>query len=465
MKRVGKPVFFIIVVLIAVVGLLTTFGYSNTYGDITTTIIKGVQDIRWGIDIRGGVDVTFTPPEGYDATDEEMHSAESIINVRLVSQNITDSEVYTDYTNDRIIVRFPWRADEADFNPEEAITELGATAKLTFREGASQDSLGAPSGTTLETVILEGVDILSATAIQETDSYGTPSFMVRLELTPEGAVKFQEATARLIGSQISIWMDDTMISAPGVNDEITDGTAVITGNFSAEEAVDLATKINAGALPFELQTQNFNTISPTLGEGARDAMTIAGAIAFVIIAIIMIVRYKIPGVVAVIALAGQVILMIASITGFFALFPSFTLTLPGIAGIILSIGFGVDANIITAARIKEELALGKTLDGALRAGFNRAFTAIFDGNVTVIIVALILLGAFGPPDSMLGQLLSPIFFLFGPSTTGSIYSFGYTLLVGVILNLIMGVLASRLMLLSLSQFKSLRDPKLYGGGK
>uniref|UniRef100_S0DG73 Protein export membrane protein SecD/SecF C-terminal domain-containing protein n=1 Tax=termite gut metagenome TaxID=433724 RepID=S0DG73_9ZZZZ len=234
---------------------------------------------------------------------------------------------------------------------------------------------------------------------------------------------------------------------------------------SIEAAKELADKINAGALPFKLITENFSTISPTLGEGARDAMMIAGIIAFAIIAVLMIAMYRLPGVIAVFGLAGQVGLMIASITGFFPSFPSFTLTLPGIAGIILSVGFGVDANVITAERIKEELKTGKTVDGAITAGFNRAFTAIFDGNITVIIVAVILMGAFGTPGSFFSTLLYPVFFMFGPSTSGNIYSFGYTLLVGVILNFVMGVMASRFMLKSISRFGPFRKPWLYGGEK
>ncbi|MBP1577117.1 MAG: MMPL family transporter, partial [Oscillospiraceae bacterium] len=136
---------------------------------------------------------------------------------------------------------------------------------------------------------------------------------------------------------------------------------------------------------------------------------------------------------------------------------------PGIAGIILAIGFGVDANIITAERIKEELANGRTIDGAIDAGFNRAFSAILDSNVTVIIVALILMGSFGPPDGIFARVLKPLFFMFGVSASGTIYSFGYTLLVGVILNLLMGVLVSRLLLKSVSRFGALRNPALYGG--
>ncbi len=143
--------------------------------------------------------------------------------------------------------------------------------------------------------------------------------------------------------------------------------------------------------------------------------------------------------------------------------PSSTLTIPGIAGIILSIGMGVDANIITSERIKEEINAGKSLDTALRLGYDRAFTSIFDGNITVIIVAAVLMGAFGAPDGFFAKMLNIVFRYFGVSTNSTIYSFGFTLLAGVILNFVMGVLASRLMLFSLSKFKAFRNPKLYGG--
>lgn len=466
MKKVGKPVFFILVLLIAAMGYLTVYGVSSTYGDITTTTIKGIDDVRWGIDIRGGVDVTFSPPEGVTATREEMAAAESIIGIRLVSQNITDSEVYTDYDKNRIIVRFPWKADETDFDPEKAIAELGATANLTFRELAQTDSVtGLPTGDTAEKIVLTGADVESATAVYTETQTGAREHMVELKLKESGKEKFSEATGRLIGRPISIWMDETLISAPTVRNQITDGVATISGGFDAQGAMDLANKINGGALPFALITENYNTISPTLGLGAKDAMMMAGAIAFAVVAIIMIVMYRVPGFVAVIALLGQLIMMIASITGFFAVFPSFTLTLPGIAGIILAIGFGVDANIITAERIKEELANGRSVDAAVDSGFKRAFSAILDSNVTVIIVSVILMGSFGPPESLFARILSPLFFMFGPSATGTIYSFGYTLLVGVILNLLMGVLVSKLLLKSVSRYSFLRSPVLYGGKK
>ena len=453
MRKVGKPVVFVVVAIIIVFTTLAFFGISTSYGDITTTYIKGVDDIRWGIDIRGGVDVTFTPPEGYDATPEEMAAAESIIKVRLVSQNITDYETYVDEAKDRIIVRFPWKEGETDFNPEQAVKELGETALLTFRENQSGP------------VVIEGKHVKSASAEPSPDGRGS---QVKLELTDEGAELFSDATGRLIGQQISIWMDDTMISAPRVDSQIPGGIAYITGGaqgFDVKEAKALADRINGGALPFKLETENFSTISPTLGFGARDAMVTAVVIAFVLVAIFIIIMYRMCGVVASIALVGQVAGMIACLTGFFAPFPSFTLTLPGIAGIILSIGMGVDANVITSERIKEELRNGKTLDGAIDSGFQRTFSAIFDGNITMVIVAIILMGAFGPPQSIFNSLLSPIFRWFGPSATGAIYSFGFTLIVGVIFNFIMGVTASRLMLKSVSKFKPFKKPWLYGGAK
>ncbi len=467
MRRIKKPVFFIVVVLIAVFAFLTINGVSTYYGDIKTSHIKGVSDIRWGIDISGGVDVTFAPPEGVTATEEQMDAAKAAIEVRLVNLGITDYELYVDYSNYDIIVRFPWQAGEEDFDPEAAVRELGETAELTFREGYETDEYGAWTGVTADNIIVSGDHVVAANVgLLEED--GQQSFCVNLEFDEEGAKSFGEATTRLASTNgiISIWMDETIISYPTVQTAITNGQAQITGGgstgFSYEEAKSLADKISAGALPYKMVTSNFSTISPTLGAGARNAMLIAGVIAFVLICIYMIVVYRLAGVVASIALFGQVIGTIACITGFFGNIPSFTLTLPGIAGIILAVGMGVDANVVTFERVKEELKAGKGLYSALEQGYSRAWAAIFDGNITVVFVAVILMGAFGPPDSLFAKLMGWLYFLFPTTIEGTIYSFGYTLLVGVILNFVFGVGATRLMLASLAKFKAFRDPKLYG---
>lgn len=467
MKHVKKPVFFVVSIFIVVFTLLAFVGIHSQFGDIKTTYIKGAGDIRWGIDIRGGVDVTFAPAEGIDADNDQVDAVQQVIEQRLIALGVTDYEVYPDYKKDQVIVRFPWKTDEANFDPETAVKELGETALLTFREGNSVDELGLPTGVTAENIILQGRDVLRASPMVDSDN----QYIVSLELSTggedSGASKFAAATEKLYNQSprgvISIWMDDTMISYPQVNAVISDGKATISGGFTADEVKALADKINGGALPFKLETRSFRTISPTLGMGARDAMALAGLISLILVVIFMVSYYRIPGTVASIALIGQVTFSIAAITGFFGFMNSFTLTIPGIAGIILSIGMGVDANIITAERIREELDAGKTIDGALRAGYTRAFSAILDGNVTVIIVAAILMGAFGPPESWFSKLLSPFFFAFSVTTAGTVYSFGYTLLLGVIANFVMGVTASRLMLMSLSRFKKLRNPKLYGG--
>lgn len=466
LKRVAKPVFFIVLAVILAFTGIVFFGVHTQYGDFTTTVIRGVSDIRWGIDIRGGVDVTFTSPADYDATDEEVDAAKSIVETRLVANNITDYEVYVDYNNDKIIVRFPWQAEDDSFDPEAAVKELGATALLTFREG-SERSLS--DGQTYEDLplIISGSDVEKASAVYQLKS-GTSKeyeYMVSLKLKDSGKEKFAEATKKLASSKgyISTYMDDKCISTATVKEEISGGEATISGNFTADEAKELADQINGGALPFKLETSSFSTISPTLGTGARDAMAIAGVIAFGLIMIFMISLYRLPGVVAVIGLIGQVAGTFCAITGFFPFSNSFTLTIPGIAGIILAVGMGVDANVITGERIKEEINSGKTIDTAIATGYKRAFSAVFDGNITMIIVAIILMGAFGTPDSLASTILKPVFFMFGASTEGTIYSFGYTLMVGVILNFLFGILATRLMTMSLSRFKIFRNPALYGG--
>ena len=466
MKRVKKPVFFVVAVLILALVYTSLFGVYGQRGDLKDTYIKGAGDIRWGIDIRGGVEATFSPADGIEATGEQLDSAKAIVETRMVSNNITDYEIYTDASNNRIIVRFPWKSDEADFDPEAAINELAATALLTFREGDSYETTEyaddgtivykTPTGTTADTVILEGSDVVKAEPrVQQDEETGDYNYVVSLEFSDSGKEKFAEATQRLLNQTISIWMDDVRISAATVQSAITDGKAVITGSFTSEEATALASKIQAGALPFALETSNFNTIHPTLGYSALDAMMLAGIIAFAVIAVLMLVIFRLPGFVAVISLAGQMGLCFAAISGFFAPMNSFTMTLPGIAGLILSIGMGVDANVLTASRIREELRNGKTLDGAIQRGFKSSFWAIFDGNITTAIVAVMLMLVFGPSN-----ILSMIF---GASTTGSIFSFGFTLLVGIIGNFIMGVFATRLMTASLAGFKCLHKKWLFGG--
>ncbi len=453
-KTSHKSTFFVIFALILALTYLAFFGVENYYGDIRNVYVKGAKDIRWGIDISGGVEAVFSPDiADVEITENDMQAAKTIIETRLVNNSITDYEVYADNHNHQIIVRFPWKADESDFDAQAAIQELGETAMLTFC--GNQDNTN---------IILKGSeDIKRAQAGLDEDN----KYIVALELTDAGSSKFAAATQSYLNQTISIWMDDTMISAPTVNSVITNGMATITGLADADEATDLANKINAGSLPFALTVDEskLQIISPSLGSDALNVMLIAGAIAFGIVCIIMIARYRVNGVVASIALLGQLAGTIACISGFFPGISSFTLTIPGIAGIILSIGVGVDCNVIAAERIRDEFRRGKTIDSAIEWGYKNSLNAIIDGNVTIVIVSIVLMGAFGSPDGFLGSLFSPLMSLFGASITGSIYSFGYTLLIGVIFNLIMGVLASKYMLRSISQFKFMRKPTLYGGKK
>lgn len=457
MNKRGKPWHFVVVALLIVVFSVTAlFGVSYRYGDTRTVYIKGASDIRFGIDIRGGVDVTFMPADDADATDDQMAAAKTVIEDRLVGLGITDYEDYVDYNKDRIIVRFPWKSDETDFNPQTAIDEIGTTAKMVFRKGSSIDG----------EEILNGDDVTSATAGYDQEN----GYVVELVFSAEGAKAFANATTELAAQEngyISIWLDDENISTATVKTAITDGRAIIEGSasnpFTQEEVTTLANQINSGALPFALSAESYSTISPTLGAKSLEVMVIAGIIAFIAIAVLMILRYRLPGAIAVISLFGQVSATLAVVSGYLTIFPSSTLTLPGIAGIILGIGMGVDANVITAERIREELAKNKTLDGAISSGFKMGLTPIIDGNVTIVIVAAILMGAFGPTDGFWATVFKPIFFMFGPSTAGTIYSFGFTLLTSVLLNFVFGVGATRVMIRGASRIKALRNPALYGG--
>lgn len=418
MKKINKSTCWIVAIIILATTYLSIFGL-----EIGKFKVPSANEMRYGIDIRGGVEAYYFPKdyEG-DPTDEELDSAKRIIAARCDAQNILDRVITVDNERNSILVRFPWKADETEFDAEKAITELGETALLTFRD---------PEGN----VLLSGGNVKEAMAGQDPQT-GLP--VVTLEFDEEGAQKFEEATGALVGKRMSIYMDEILLSSPNVKEKIAGTSAVITGLESAEYARDLASKINSGSLPFSLESKDYSIISPTMGAKALDVMVYAAVIAFILICLFMMFYYRLPGVVAVFALMLQVAGQILALS-----VPKITLTLPGIAAVILSIGMGVDANIITAERIKEEIADGKTVMAAVHSGFHKAFSSVFDGNITVIIVAIILM-------------------IFG---SGTMLSFGYSLLTGVILNFLCGVLASKLMMKSICQYKAFKKPGFYGNGK
>ncbi|MDW7657519.1 MAG: protein translocase subunit SecD [Bacillota bacterium] len=418
----ARPMTFFIVAGIILLGLLLSITGAKipVPGQQELLQLYSMREIRFGIDIRGGVEAVFEPRDFEGTpTSTDLDSARSVLELRMDNLQILDREITVDKGNGRILVRFPWKSDETEFNPEVALKELGEMARLTFRD---------PSGA----VVLEGNDVAQSYAAVNQE---TSEPIVELVLSSDGAAKFTEATGRLIGQVISIYMDDIVISEPVVRTQITGDRAYIDGAFTVQEAVALAEKINAGALPFALQSISSSSISPTMGQDALRVMLQAGLYAFLAICLFMLLYYRLPGFVACFALLGQVVGILLAIS-----IPQQTLTLQGIAGIILSIGMGVDANVIISERIKEELRSGCSLQTALSNGFTRAFSSVLDGNVTVAIAAIVLM-------------------IFG---SGSMLSFGYSLLIGVILNGLTGVTASRLMIGALSQVNKLQNPWLYG---
>ena len=396
----------IVIAMLALIVLLAIayFGMGNS--------VKGVRQMRYGIDIRGGVEAVFVPDlADRSASEEELESARNIMESRLDDLNIDDREVTIDKDNGYIIVRFPWTSDEKSFDPETAISELGNMAELKFEDADGN-------------VLLQGKDIESSSPQKQTQN-GISEYVVELEFTKDGTQKFADATSELIGQNMGIYMDDTLISNPRVESAIDGGQAVITGMKDYTEAKELSDKINSGALPFSMKTTNFSTISPSLGQNALTVMIYAGLIAFAGVCIFMLIVYKLPGFIACLTLMIQMTLQLLAIS-----VPQYTLTLPGIAGIILSLGMAVDANIIISERISEEISKGETVKDAIQTGYSRAFTSVLDGNITTAIVAVILM-------------------MFG---SGSMLSFGYTLLIGMILNCFVGVQLSKMMLKSVVSY-------------
>lgn len=409
-----KGAFIGITVLIVLCSLIAVFGIGNG--------IKGANKMRFGIDIRGGVEAIFEP-KGMErkATEAELDAARAVIENRLDVRNITDREVTVDKDGGYVIVRFPWKADESEFKPEEAIAELGDMAQLTFRDEEGN-------------VLLDGSHVADSIAQKDTSQGAGNQYVVSLSFDKEGAKLFEKATREQLGKHMGIYMDEELISNPVVEAEISGGNAVINGMSGFDEAQALAEKISAGSLPFSLKTTNFSTISPTLGNQALHIMVGAGILAFFLICFFMIGMYKLPGVIACMTLLLQMSLQLLSIS-----VPQYTLTLPGIAGIILSLGMAVDTNIIISERIADELRTHENLHTAIKYGYKNAFSSVLDGNLTTAIVAIILM-------------------IFG---SGSMLSFGYTLLAGMIINVFVGVSVSKKLIYCILEFKGMNDRKWF----
>jgi len=426
--------------LFLVFALIAAMTYSCFAGSLFGLVeIPGVNDIVPGIDINGGIDAWLyaITEDGRKPTQDELDSAKSIIEVRLDKAGILDRNVTTDVSTGRIVVQIPWAPGETDYDPDKTLAMIGETALLTFQE--VDENLLDENGNPLPTgkIVLEGTDVVNATPQQYVQ---TGEIVVQLELSEKGREAFAEATGRLIGQRIAIFMDDNFIQAPVVRERIADGNAVITIHRESleeelQEAKALADKIRAGALPFSMEAKQVNAISPLLGKGALDVTIRASIVAFLLICLFMILYYRLPGLIASIALFMLAIMTLNCISWL-----GITLTLPGLAGVVLSIGMGVDANVIIFERIKEELRSGKTIKAAIDLGFKRAFSAIFDGNMTTVIVAVIL-------------------WRFG---TGPMISFALTLIIGVILSFFTALTLTRIMLQSVSDLDIARKTWLYG---
>jgi len=343
-KRMLKFIFIIAVVALAV------FLYFN-------------NSINLGLDLQGGSHIVLQaqPTEERPITNEVMSGIQSVIERRVNQLGLSEPVIQRE-GSDRIIVELP-----AIDNPNEAIETIGRTAVLTFRNSAGQ-------------VLLTGEYIQNATA--DYDQYGRP--VVSFEMNSEGSDRFEEITSQYIGQKIGIYLDDELLTNPTVQDTIS-GKGQITGYESVEAAQKDAILIREGSLPVPVKVVESRTVGPTLGQISIQKSLIAGLIGLALVAVYMMFYYRFPGVLAAVVLIIYGILLMGTLAGLQA-----TLTLPGIAGLILSIGMAVDANIIIFERIKDERKSGKTLRASIDAGFQRAYKTIIDANVTTIITALIL---------------------------------------------------------------------------
>ena len=376
-------------------------------------------NIKQGLDLAGGVSIT------YQVVGEEEPSAEDMADTiyklqKRVSAYSTESQVYQEGTN-RINIEIPGVSDANTI-----LEELGKPGSLEFVNVNNE-------------VVLTGTDIAQAQAMTAQDSMGNSQYVVELVMNDEGTKKFAEATQAAVVNHdaIMIVYDDIIISAPTVQAAITDGRAIIEGMGSYDEAEQLASTIRIGGLKLELEELRSNVVGAQLGETAISTSILAALIGFAIIVVFMVAVYRIPGLASVIALLVYVVAVVLLLNGF-----DITLTLPGIAGIILSIGMAVDANVIIFARIREEIATGKTVSSSVKIGFKKAYSAIIDGNITTLIAAFVL-GVIG---------------------TGTVKGFAQTLALGIVVSMFTALFVTRIVLNAFFAL-GIRDEKYYGVAK
>lgn len=413
MKK-NRAIIVLLVMVLALGGLV----FTATVG-IGTEKAGSASGIKLGLDLAGGVSITYQAVGEEEPTDEDM--ADTIYKLQKRVENYsTEAQVYKEGSN-RINIEIPGVSDE-----NEVLQELGKPGSLVFMNSSNEE-------------VLTGTDVANAQAGTQQDSMGNSQFVVQLTMTDEGRVKFAEATRAAYPTNDIIYIiyDDAVISAPAVQAEITDGQAVITGMASYEEAEALASTIRIGGLKLQLEELRSNVVGAQLGSEAISTSLKAGAAGFVLVVIFMLVTYYVMGAAASLALAIYTALIIVLLNAF-----EITLTLPGIAGIILSIGMAVDANVIIFARVREELATGKTIPSAVKIGFEKAMSAIIDSNITTLIAALVL----------------------GLKGSGTVKGFAQTLALGIILSMFTALFVTR-QIMNAFYAVGLKNMKLYGVGK
>lgn len=461
MKRVGKPVFFVILVLVLALSVLSFVGIHTQYGDIKTTRIKGARDILWGLDIGGGVEATFTVAE--DATAEDMVQARNVLEKRLLLSKLSDYEIYTDAAAGTVIVRFPWN-DTLDYTLEGMLGYLGTPAVLTFKEGIEIDPMTGQLMSDAEgTVILTGDSVKNAEVkTYYNENTGQYDPIIEISMDKAGTAEFEAITERLLGQQISVWMDETLVAAPSVGEVIKDGRTGIGGFQSFAEAQQVANSINSGALPVTLNVESYYTITPALGQNAKMALVIFGVAAALFLALLLLVRYRAAGLAAIVALLGQGALTLAGMTGFFADIPGLTINFPAVAGALFAIGLGIYANVLLAERMKDELQDGKSIGGAITAGLSKTTKTVLAANGLILLLLLLVMGAFDVSGNFLNTLLKPFFF-FTSGRHNAFYSFAYAGMIGILANIVMNTVANRFMLRSLAEQRKLRKAWYFGG--
>lgn len=469
MKRIAKPVSFIIAILILLFSFLSLFGISYYVGDNKHTVIKGFGDIDWGIDTTGGTKLVLRGATEDEMTADDLKANTKVIRNRLANYGLNDYEVYFLDDTDEIVVVVP-RTIDSDYSSKGFAKLIASKGYVTVRpsdeykemiiDESNSGAFVSPIGETAATVLLDSETIDTATYFDYSPEGSEKYYYLNIAFNQQGADALYTLTNSMTGQYynqvISLWLDELMIANPTVSEEMVDGQLAVSGVAMTESKAKLYSSIiSAGVMPNDMSVTSIEFVDPVAGYAVSDIFLIVGIAATLLVTVLMILRYRVLGTIALVSVIGQVAVLVAIISGFFVPGRTFLMDISGACALALCVVLSVISVSLMAHTLKENLDMGMSVRSAAEEAIKSSRKNIFDINMVLIFVGLMGMLMFGSAGLTTA--------IFGGFAVSSIYNFCFVLFFGALTNFFMGYLFPQLMLRSLISFKALSKPSCYGG--